>query len=333
MPLHRLPALGLLILSGLLVAVAPALARQAVITSSAPYTVALPVVDTSEAQRDQAFVNALTQVLVRVAGGQDLRDKPGYAEALKGAPGLVQQYQYQRAGHGLSLQVSFDPAAVQRLVAQIGVTPAGAKPPVLVMVRGADGHLLDKDALDPLARAVAAHGGSVVLADPADATDPSRLAAADPATLAALSRQYHTGLILLGNLQGAQADWTLLSGGQPQHWSGQSTTRSALLADAGNALTERLGRQLNVIGGSVGEARLWVEGLDSAADYVNLVALLRADPSVRQVTTLAASDAGMLLSVKTGMPPPAFAASLAAGGRLIQSGAHEGADASLRWLH
>ena len=75
---------------------------------ASPYAVVVPVTDTSEAQRDGAFATALAQVLERVAGGQDLRSKPGYEDALKGAPGLVKQFQYQRAGSGIVLQVNFD---------------------------------------------------------------------------------------------------------------------------------------------------------------------------------------------------------------------------------
>src|SRR6185312_13005710 len=91
------------------------------------YSVVVPVLDTSDAQRNDAFAHALAQVLTRVAGGQDLRDKPGYADALQGASAMVQKYQYQRASDGISLQVDFAPAAVQRLVAQLGFASVGAR--------------------------------------------------------------------------------------------------------------------------------------------------------------------------------------------------------------
>jgi hypothetical protein len=68
-------------------------------------------------------------------------------------------------------------------------------------------------------------------------------------------------------------------------------------------------------------------------DYASLLAVLRADPAVRQVTTLGAEDGGMLIGVKAGTPLDALAASLAAGGRMILGDAHPGADASLHWLH
>jgi uncharacterized protein len=300
---------------------------------ASPYSVVVPVADTSETQRDQAFAEALGQVLARVAGGQDLRDAPGYADALKGAPGLVAQFQYQRAGSGLALQTNFDPGAVRRLVAQLGVPAAGVKPPVLLMVQGADGSLLGKDSLDALAQVAAARGYNVIYPDPSHTPDPAAVAAADPAALATITRQYKTGLILLGSLGKGSADWTLVSGGQPQHWVATGASEDAMLAAAGNSMIDRIGRQLNVIGAQVSEAQLWVANVNSALDYAGLLAAVRNDPSVREVATLGARDDGMLLRVKAALPAGALAASLAAGGHLIQAQPHAGADASLRWLH
>jgi len=298
-----------------------------------PYAVVVPVTDTSEAQRDGAFATALAQVLERVAGGQDLRSKPGYEDALKGAPGLVQQFQYQRAGTGIVLQVNFDPGAVRRLITQIGVPAAGVKPPVLVLVHGSDGSLLGQDALGALAQAAAARGYQLVYPDPSHVPDASTVANVDPTALALITQRYHTGLILVGNLKGGSADWTLVSGGKPQPWSDQGVSADVLLADAGNGMADRLGKQLNVIGAGISSGKLWVSKVDSAQAYANLLAMLRADPNVREVNTLAADNDGFLLGIKASMPPAALAASLAAGGRVIQGASHAGADASLQWLH
>ncbi|TAL93526.1 MAG: DUF2066 domain-containing protein [Rhodanobacter sp.] len=218
----RLPRLLIAFLLLGLAALVP-LHAQAV---GSPYAVTVPVADTSDAQRSQAFATALGQVMTRVAGGQDLRSNPGYAEALGSATSLVQKFQYQRAASGLVLDVDFAPASVRRLVARLGV------------------------------------------------------------------------------------------------------------AATGNSLVDRLGKQLNVIGAGASEGKLWVRGLESAADYASLLATLNADPSVQQVTTVGAQNDGVLLEVKASLPMGALAAKLAAGGRLLLQGQpHAGADANLRWLH
>ena len=313
----------------------PSIALSQALPPSSPYTVVVPVTDVSDAQRAQAFSTALGQVLARVSGGEDLTGKPGYGDALQNAAGIVKNFQYQR-GDGnpptLTLAITFDQGAVQRLITQFGATTAGVKPPVLLVVRGADGKVLGKDDLGALADAVGKRGYPVSFADPTQLPDLDKLGSADPAAMSAISRLYHTGLVLLGDLHGNSADWTLVSGGQAQHWSGQGSGND-LLADGGNSATGRLGQALNVIGSATVDGKLWVSGLHSAMDYANLLSLLRSDPSVQKVATLGAQDDGLLLSVKAGMPLDGLAANLTAGGRLIQGEAHDGADVSLRWLH
>lgn len=298
-----------------------------------PYKVTVPVSDTSDAQRDQAFATALGQVLTRVAGGQDLRSNPGYAGALQNASALVRKYQYQRAATGLSLDVDFEPSAVRRVVSRLGVASAGVKPPVLLLVQGSDGAMLGRAALASLAASANARGTEVIYPAATSLPDPAKVAAADPVALAAINQRYHTGLVLVGKLQGGRATWTLLSGGQAQHWTSEGVSRDALLGLAGDSMVDRIGRQLNVIGSGVNNGKFWVDGLHSARDYAGLLSTLRADPSVQKVTTMQAQDDSVLLDIKATLPLSSLAANLAAGGHLLlQDGQHPGADVSLRWL-
>ncbi|GAB2566063.1 DUF2066 domain-containing protein [Dyella jejuensis] len=328
--------LSRLLIATLLLGLVGGLPRMAPAQTTSPYTVAVPVTDVSDAQRSQAFSTALGQVLARVSGGQDLSGKDGYADALKNAGGIVKQFQYQRGAGSppsLSLSITFDQGAVQRLVTQMGAATAGVKPPLLLIVKGSDGNLLGKDDLGALSDAVAKQGYAVSYADPSQLPDLAKLAAADPAALSAISRLYHTGLVLIGDLHGKAADWTLVSGGQAQHWNAQGDSEDGLFADAGANATNRLGQALNVIGATTVDGKLWITGLHTAMDYANLLATLRADPSVQKLSTLGGQDDGVLLAVKAGMPLDGLAANLAAGGHLIQGSAHDGADVSLRWLH
>lgn len=324
----RLPRLLIAVLLLAVVAWPPLHAQ----TPGSPYSVTVPVSDTSSTQRDDAFAMALGQVLVRVAGGQDLRSQTGYADALTKAPSLVQQYQYAKAdGGGLTVQVKFEPGAVRRLITALGVSSAGVKPPVLLLVQGSDGQLLQQADLASLAQAAAAGGTNVAYADTASPPDMARVAAADPAALAALNQQYRTGLVLLGKLHDGSADWTLISGGSAQRWSNQGSTEDAVLADAGRDVVGRVSQQLNVVSATVTTSRLWVDGLGSAMAYANLLSVLNADPAVRSVTTLGAQNEGIMLEIKAALPPAALATSLAAGGHLLRDAPHDGADASLRW--
>ncbi|RDS83064.1 DUF2066 domain-containing protein [Dyella monticola] len=320
------------VLFGLFLGVPPAGRGQ----TTSPYTVVVPVSDTSAAQRNQAFQTALGQVLVRVSGGQDLVDKPGYAEALQNAAGIVKQFQYQGDGGNpptFTVTVSFDQGAVQRLVTLLGATAAGVRPPLLLVVSGSDGKLLDKNDLGTLGSAVSKHGYQVSFPDPNQLPDLGQLAKADPAAMSAISRLYHTGLVLVGSMHANGADWTLISGGQSQHWNAQGTNQDDMFADAGKAATDRLDQAFNVISTTQSNGKLWVSGLHSAMDYANLLATLQADPSVQTISTVSAQDDGVLLTVKASMSLSDLVANLTAGGRLMEGTSHDGADASLRWLH
>ena len=301
--------------------------------AASPYTVTMPVTDTGEAQRDQTFSNALSQVLARVAGGQDLRSKSGYGDALSNASGMVKDYKYQRGASGIELQVTFDRGAVNHLISQLGVPAAGARPPVLLLVKGTDGNLLGKDSLAALAQSAAAQGYAVVYPDASQSASLDALAKADPAALAQTTARYNTGLVLLGNLHPGGVDWTLVSGGVAQHWSATGQTEDAMLAAAGGAMAARIGQQLNVIGSGSNEGKLWVSGITSAIDYAQMLSALRADPAIREVTTVGAKDDGMMLDVTSALPLSALAPNLSAGGRMLQAEPHAGADAALRWLH
>lgn len=319
-----------------LVAGLPRMSLSQTAPPASPYTVVVPVPDTTETQRTQAFSAALGQVLARVSGGQDMRGKSGYDDAIQNAGGIVKQFQYQRgAGNppSMTLAVTFDQGAVQRLVTQMGAVAAGVKPPVLLVVRGSDGSVLGKDDVDALSDAIGKRGYQVSYADPTQLPDVGKLAAADPAALSAITRLYHTGLVLMGELHNGSADWTLISGGVAQRWSTQGTSEDAMFADAGKSATDRLGQTLNVIGAGDVSGKMWVAGLHSAMDFANLLATLRADPTVQKVSTLTAQDDGVMLAVDANTPLASLSANLTAGGRLIQGDSHDGADVSLRWLH
>lgn len=94
-------------------------------SAGSPYSVVVPVANTSDAARDAALSTALGQVLQQLAP----QVTPG-ADVLGQAPGLVRNYKYQRApaGNGLQLQVDFDPGSVRHLVQQLDTSAVASAP-------------------------------------------------------------------------------------------------------------------------------------------------------------------------------------------------------------
>ena len=305
------------------------------------YGATVPVVDTSDAQRDQAFAVALGEVLAKVAG-HDLSAQPGYADMLGKAPSYVQQYQYARAPAGsvqpFTLQVKFDASAVRRLAAGMGVASwSGPQVPVLLLVEDATGAALDATALAPLVQAGAARGIDFTYDSAGVVDDTAALAAGDESALAAVGRRYHTGLILIGRLDVDDSDWTLVAAGKADHWQVPAGLEpDSMLADAGTALVEHLTRRFAAAPGGGGDGTLWVSGVGSSTDFAQLLGTLRADAAVREVDVHEAQGDGVLLEVSTRAPLASVVDELGAGGRLLPGGPTPGgvvADASLRWLH
>lgn len=322
-----------ILLSGLFCA-APRVAHA----QAAPYHASVPVIDTSDAQRDHAISVALSMVLGEVAG-RDLTRQPGYADVLGKAPSYVLQYQYARAPAGAAapfvLDVSFDASAVRRLVAGMGVaTWSGPQVPVVLQVQDVDGAMLGADAVAPLVQAANTHGVHVIGAD-AGTLDAAALQAGDAHALGDVGRQYHSGLILLGKLDAAgSADWTLVVGGKTDTWHSRDADTPRMLADAGGQLVTHLMQHFasGAEGGSDGT--LWVSGVRSSADFAQLLGVLRADDAVSAVNVREAQGDGVLLDISTRIPLVAVVDELGAGGRVLPDAtAQHGADASLRWLH
>lgn len=90
-------------------------------SAGSPYSVVVPVANTSDAARSAALSTALGQVLQQLAP----QITPG-ADVLGQAPGLARNYKYQRApgGHGLQLQVDFDPGSIRHLVQRLDANAA-----------------------------------------------------------------------------------------------------------------------------------------------------------------------------------------------------------------
>lgn len=303
------------------------------------YSASVPLADTSAGARDQAFAQALGAVLGHLTGDPTVVAQPGVAAALKNAPALVQQYRYAQGAPGtpLMLAVSFDPGALQRLARDLALPIwPGPRPPVLAVLSGANGVPLTAAQVAPLLAAGSDRGIAFVLpVAGAPAPDAGALAQGDPAALAAAAVQYHTGLVLVGQLGAARADWTLIIGGQTQTWQGRGGDAGAQLGDGAATAARRLAQRFAAAPAvaNAQQATLWVSGLRSARDYATLIGTLRRDPRVRGLQPLQAQGDGLLLGLNLDVPLSSVSDDLVAGGRLVPAAAHPGAELALRWVH
>lgn len=81
-----------------------------------------------------------------------------------------------------------------------------------------------------------------------------------------------------------------------------------------------------------GSGTIWVDGLERAADFAAMLSTLRGSPQLHNVVPLGAHDDGVLLQLDYDAPLPEVLNALIAGGHLQAAPAHQGADASVRWV-
>jgi hypothetical protein len=307
-----------------------------VAAQTAMYTVTVPVADTSAAVRDQAFATGLTQVLARASNGADPRSKAGYADAMKQPGGLVQQYQYARTGGAngapLSLDIVFDPGAIRRALAVGDAAAAAPKAPVLVIAHDASGKLLGQQDLLPLSQMADTRGYQIIVPKGGATPDANAIAGGDTAVIANVARQYNTGVILVGKIGADQTDWTLVSAGRTSNWKDSGEAPAALLSNGANAMADKLDRQFTATQGGSSSGKVWVSGLRSATDYAGLLSTFQNDPSIKSVAPVGATADGVLLNVSATAPLARLVAAYAAGGHVLATDSHEGADLAVRWI-
>lgn len=272
-------------------------------------------------QRNAALPAALAQVLVKVSGDRG-------AAAIAGGQGsaLMQRYRYRQevvnvAGVPqikLFLIASFDPAAVERLLAQAGRTvwPQPRQKPLLwLAIDDGSGARIVGEAQASAVAALRARAGQRGLAlrlpknDEQDqlAATPEAVQRGDAETLLAASARYGGAPLLIGRLQRGGAGWSaswLLHDGSRElaRWSSDDANAMTALAGGGDGAADALARtySTDILGGDAGRYAIAVQGLQRAEDYGRVLQTLRALPVVRGVVPRAVSGDRLELEVDLG---------------------------------
>jgi len=258
----------------------------------------------SPGERNSAFRTALAEVLVRVAGRNDVLDSEP-AQALLGDPAkLVQQYRYYTRPDSqppvLLIWVRFDEASIRGGLQQQGLSYWGKeRPDTLVWLAVEDrGRRYvvaagdDSDVRQQIELAARQRGVPVVF-PLMDLEDQSRARFSDIwggffDNVLQASERYSPQAVLIGRLNrsvsgGWSSRWHLQVGGKSSSWT-DSRNDLALLSQQGiNDTADILASQFAVAtGGAAGSGRVTIEisGVNSLADYARINAYLAALTSV-----------------------------------------------------
>jgi hypothetical protein len=258
----------------------------------------------SPAERSQAFGTALAEVLVRVAGRNDVLATDSARSLLEDPRKLVQQYRYYTRPDSqppvLVMWVRFDETGIRQGLQQQGLSYWGKeRPDTLVWLAVEDrGRRYvvaagdDSDVRQQIELAARQRGVPIVF-PLMDLEDQSRVRFTDiwggffDSVLQA-SERYSPQAVLIGRLNrsvsgGWSSRWHLQVGGTPSAWT-DSRKDLALLSQQGidDAADILASTYAVTAGGNAGNNRVTIEvgGVDSLADYARIDAYLGALTSV-----------------------------------------------------
>jgi len=308
----------------------PALAQSGlrtegdVATASGAYEAEVPVRGQSDADRNGGLARALGEVLGKLSGDRGVTARPGVVQALRNAKDYVQSYDYKQdqsvSASGAPsfrtlLVARFREDDVDSLVAALGlpVWPQPRPKPVLWLAID-DGSgprlasLQQANAVRPILSRAVERGYKLGL--PSGSAAEQALAGAiwrqDTAAVARASARYAPPMQLIGKLYrnpdgGWRADWVFMDDGRElNRWTTNDGSAMRAMAAGADGAADALVKRYAKAGAATGQAgtyRIVVTGIDSADDYMRLIAGLGQVPVVRGVTPLRATNTGLELTL------------------------------------
>ncbi len=312
------------------------------------YEAEVPVADKSEASRAAGLGDALLRVITKVSGLPGTRSDPTVARAVANPGRFVQQFRYRQAPDSESAQsqapdqrwrlwARFDARVVDGLVRDAGLRVWGrVRPAVMVWVAvdqsGSRRILGGEEAPDLAAiiRETARQRGVPVVLPLLDLEDQGRLRVSDVwggfrDRIAQASGRYQSNVIFTGRVYRLlptlwEGRFSLIAGDTVEEWSNQSDILELLLADAVNAMANRLAFRFagpSGIAGAYGFG-LIVSGVRSAGDYARTLNYLSTLEQITDVSVTRVSADEVRFFVETRGGQDALLEVVALGGTLAR---------------
>jgi hypothetical protein len=289
------------------------------------YTATVPRVEGGTRANETAFAAALAVVLVKVSGQSEA---PARLKAALGhARSYVQRYGVDAEGR---LEVGFDPASIDRLLADADLPIWGRERPamlVLANVESPDGTRawLAADSTGPEREAIeeaAAMRGVPLVWPQLDAADRSALrpyagGGGDPERLVDLAARYQADAVLVGDLIANDAgeltgSWALGFGERSGRRTGAPHTGIALAADEFASLYAASGGDLTVL-------EIEVSGIVDLASYAHTLDYLDELSLTEDVAVEEFAGDALRVRLTLRGDPATFERSIALDDRLVRS--------------
>lgn len=289
------------------------------------YRVSLPVADRSLEARDAGFRQALAQVLVKVSGDSRITSQPPIQRALRQPASYVRQFAYRQppatdtAQSALTLQVRFDPIAIDRLLRNGKLPLWGRERPLVILWIGVDpgngqrfilGSQSDSphaQVLQAVKQAARARGLPVVLPlmDLRDrgAVSFSDLSGGFVQPVLKASARYEANAVLIGTvrMRGGrwQGRWQLVFRDRRQQWTTVGSSAARAMAGGIGGGADRLASRLAVSesGASSQAVFVQVEGVKSVAAFARIEHLFDGLAPIKTAQLVSADEGRLVFRV------------------------------------
>ncbi|HET6473865.1 MAG TPA: DUF2066 domain-containing protein [Pseudomonadales bacterium] len=264
------------------------------------YDVDVPVTDQSSDARAAGFRQALTIVLKRVSGLNEIPPNAAVSAALESPQRYFVEYRYRSVDNPvpgasppkvLQLSVHFVDSAIQKLITEASLPQWSANRPTtlawIVVVNGSERSVLGAGDASPLLASMREHArerGLPLLFPTMDLEEQSAVTAAtvtssNETVLETASQHYGADQMLVGRATlGANdawtADWQVWQHGNQQRFVIESPTSEAAGAAVVDRMIELLVARYVVASGNQERIRLRVDGVANVGDYGALLKYL-----------------------------------------------------------
>lgn len=292
------------------------------VAAEAALSVRIAVESQQPEVREQVTRQALSQILLRMTGRDDLAESEAAAPLLERPGRFLQRYQYEsQPGQQLVLLMQFDGTAIRRALAGRGVpTWSADRPPVLVWLAVEQGgrRLLvggeEGGDIRAQLQAAAARRGVLLLFPLMDSEDRQKVSGADvfggfTERVQQASERYGTPLMVMGRMYreggGWAARWTL-SERDSVSWNTAGPTLGEVLNSAAVELATRLQTRYAILptpGSREQQLVIQVAGVSTLRDYDRLERRLRSVGGVTDVRPLALEPDTVMLQLAFEIAP------------------------------
>lgn len=325
---------------------------------SSIYQAEIPVASQSAQEKNQAVVEGLSRVLVKVSGNsQVVANYPSLKPAFNHAEALVQQFSYKAQASAPKnaaylLTVRFDVEAINHLLREAGSPIWGQSRPLILAWLTFESPNHPADLVDSSPSEVqkalkygAEQRGLPIILPTMDVVDLDQVTVAavtdkSMATLDKAAKRYAPKAMLIGNMKqsdtGFDSQWRLVMGAEQWDWNIAGATLQEVFSDVTNNVADTLVNKYSAVMSETAQAEivLKVSDVKQQADLMDLMKYLQHLATVSDVQLTSVTGNDVTLSIRLRGSKQAFIQSLILGKNLEPNKANNDAQdvLSYKWL-